>query len=94
MHHNLVNSNFRRLSALTLGDRSPVGSSNNETEVCNSSGQLVFEYFERDQPHVRPPIYDKAGPFPFEIFALEFLLYFPIFCPYFDTCYLFSPSGH
>lgn len=34
--------------------------SGDEVEVCNSHGQLVFEFFEREQPHNRPPLLDKA----------------------------------
>lgn len=63
MQHNLINVNSQRLSKLSLRDRPPLGSSSDETEVCNSPGQLVFEYFEQEQPHFRPPVYDKASPF-------------------------------
>lgn len=63
MQRNLMNANSQRLSRLSLRDRPPMSSSSDETEVCNSPGQLVFEYFEREQPHFRPPVYDKASPF-------------------------------
>ncbi|KAF7804891.1 Myb/SANT-like domain containing protein [Senna tora] len=60
MQRNLMNVNSQRLSRLSLRERPPPSSSSDETEVCNSPGQLLFEYFEREQPHFRPPVYDKV----------------------------------
>ncbi|XVE73370.1 hypothetical protein DITRI_Ditri11bG0112600 [Diplodiscus trichospermus] len=38
-----------------------VSSSSDEVEVDKSPGHLVFEYFEREQPHHRKPLYDKIS---------------------------------
>ncbi|MBA0589864.1 hypothetical protein Gorai_018591 [Gossypium raimondii] len=40
---------------------SPMSTSSDEVEVGKSNGQLVFEYFEQEQPHHRKPLYDKAS---------------------------------
>lgn len=61
---NLMNLNSQRLNRLTLRDQHPLSSSSDETEVYNSPGSLVFEYFELEQPHHRKPLYDKVSPFP------------------------------
>lgn len=58
---NLMNSNSQRLGRLTLRDQHPMSSSSDETEVYNSPGSLVFEYFEQEQPHHRKPLYDKIS---------------------------------
>lgn len=58
-----MNSNSQRLSRITLRDKHPMSSSSDETEVHNSPGLLVFEYFEQEQPHHRQPLYDKVSPF-------------------------------
>lgn len=63
IQHNLMNSNSQRLSRITLRDKHPMSSSSDETEVHNSPGLLVFEYFEQEQPHHRQPLYDKVSPF-------------------------------
>lgn len=60
MQRNLMNVNSQRLSRISVRDRPPLSSSSDETEVCNYPGQLVYEYFEREQPHFRPPVYDKV----------------------------------
>lgn len=57
-----MNVNSERLSRITLKETPPMTSSD-ETEVCNSPRLLVFEYFEWEQPHFRPPIFDKASSF-------------------------------
>ncbi|KAE8693726.1 Detected protein of unknown function [Hibiscus syriacus] len=36
-------------------------SSSDEVEVGKSTRQLVFEYFEQEQPHQRKPLYDMAS---------------------------------
>ena len=61
--HNPMTLNSQRMSRLTLRDKPPLNSSSDEAEVCCSPGPLVFEYFEQEQPHHRPPLYDKASPF-------------------------------
>lgn len=61
--HNLMTLNSQRMSKLTLRDKPPLNSFSDEAEVCSSPGLLVFEYFEQQQPHHRPPLYDKASPF-------------------------------
>lgn len=60
VQHNVMNLNSQRLSRITLRDKHPMSSSSDETEVYNSNGLLVFEYFEQEQPHHRQPLYDKA----------------------------------
>lgn len=59
--HNLMNLNSQRLNRLTLRDKHHMSSSSDENEVYNSSGSLVFEYFEQEQPHHRKPLYDKVS---------------------------------
>ncbi|KAL5560950.1 hypothetical protein UlMin_030697 [Ulmus minor] len=58
--HNLMNLNSQKLNRLTLGDKQPISSSGDETEGYNSSGCLVFEYYENEQPHHRKPLYDTV----------------------------------
>ncbi|KAI4349702.1 hypothetical protein L6164_010264 [Bauhinia variegata] len=58
---NLINANARRLSKLTLLDRTPMSSSIDESEVCNSPGLLAYEFIELDRPHVRKPFHDKVN---------------------------------
>ncbi|KAK7392276.1 hypothetical protein VNO78_20709 [Psophocarpus tetragonolobus] len=50
-----------------LGEDSDAELSN---ETSNSPGKLVYEYLERAQPHIRPPLHDKASPV--SILASEF----------------------
>lgn len=59
--HNDINLTSQRVNGLTLRDKPPISSSNEETEACSSPGQLVFEYFEQEQPHYRQPLYDKVS---------------------------------
>ncbi|XP_027366869.1 uncharacterized protein LOC113873092 isoform X2 [Abrus precatorius] len=58
---NLMNINSQRLSRLTLREGTSLGSSSDETEFYNSPEQLVYEYFEGEQPHFRPPFHDKVS---------------------------------
>ncbi|XP_054806358.1 uncharacterized protein LOC129309038 [Prosopis cineraria] len=60
-YSNLMNVNSERFSGITLRDKPLMASSSDETEVCNSPGLLVFEFFDWEQPHFRPPIFDKVG---------------------------------
>ncbi|KAI9082525.1 hypothetical protein K1719_035394 [Acacia pycnantha] len=60
-HSNLMNVNSEQFGRITLRDKPLMDSSNDETEVCNSPGSLVFEFFDWDQPHFRPPIVDKVN---------------------------------
>lgn len=62
-HHDLMYSNLQRLNSLTLREKPPMNSSNDETEICKSPGMLIYEYLEQEQPHHRPPLYDKASTF-------------------------------
>lgn len=61
VQHNLMNLNSQRLSRITLREKHSMSSSSDETEVYNSHGLLVFEYFEQEQPHHRQPLYDKVS---------------------------------
>lgn len=57
---NIVNLNS--LNSLSLREKSLTSSSGNEGEQpSNSSGLLVFEYLEREQPYFRKPLTDKAS---------------------------------
>lgn len=57
-----VNTNSQKMNRLTLRDSEPLrSSSGDKAEVGNSSGELVFEYLEQEQPHHRKPLYDKAS---------------------------------
>ncbi|XP_028771118.1 uncharacterized protein LOC114728382 [Neltuma alba] len=60
-HSNLMNVNSERFGRITVRDKPLVASSSDETEARNSPGLLVFEFFDWEQPHFRPPIYDKVG---------------------------------
>ncbi|XP_056170794.1 uncharacterized protein LOC115673654 isoform X3 [Syzygium oleosum] len=59
--HNLINSNSQKMNRLTLREKPLVSSSSDEAEVGNSSGTLIFEYLEQEQPHHRKPFYDKVS---------------------------------
>ncbi|KAJ7973016.1 Protein of unknown function (DUF789) [Quillaja saponaria] len=59
--HSLVNFNSQRMSRLTMGDGPGMSSSGDERGVGDSSGLLVFQYFEHEQPRVRLPLYDKVS---------------------------------
>lgn len=61
VQHDLMSLSHQRMSRLTLRDKPPMSSSSDETEVCSSPGQIVFEYFEQEQPHHRQPLYDKIS---------------------------------
>ncbi|CAI9767840.1 unnamed protein product [Fraxinus pennsylvanica] len=58
---NLMNSNSQRLNKLVLRDKSVISSSSDEAEIPNSSGLLLFEYLEQEQPHNRRPLTDKIS---------------------------------
>ncbi|KAE9589476.1 hypothetical protein Lalb_Chr21g0309401 [Lupinus albus] len=51
----------QKLSRLNLREGTTMSSSTYETEVCNSPGQLVYEYFEGALPHLRPPLHIKVS---------------------------------
>ncbi|KAK4756513.1 hypothetical protein SAY87_006640 [Trapa incisa] len=56
-----VNLNTQKMNRLSLKDSKPLrSSSGDEADDGNSSGQLVFEYLEREQPHHRMPLSDKV----------------------------------
>lgn len=57
-----VKLDSQKMNRLSLRDKKPpMSSSGDETEVCNSLGELVFEYLEQEQPHHRKPLYDQAS---------------------------------
>lgn len=68
--HNHMNSNSQRMNKLSLREKSRMSSSSDEAEVCNSSGLLVFEYLEQEQPHIRKPLADKASQISWRLFYL------------------------
>ncbi|XP_027099118.2 uncharacterized protein [Coffea arabica] len=59
--HLLANLNSRRLNRLSLREKSVTSSSSDDAEICNSPGQLLFEYLEQEQPHRRKPLVDKIS---------------------------------
>uniref|UniRef100_A0A2P2K400 Uncharacterized protein n=1 Tax=Rhizophora mucronata TaxID=61149 RepID=A0A2P2K400_RHIMU len=61
--HDLVKLNSQRMHGLTLTDKPANSSYSDENEICSSSGLLVFEYLEQEQPYFRDPLYEKASPF-------------------------------
>lgn len=61
--HNLISLNTQRMRKLTMREKPPNSSSNDETEIYSSPEvPPVFEYFEQEQPHHRQPLYDKVSP--------------------------------
>ncbi|XP_062178236.1 uncharacterized protein LOC133883061 [Alnus glutinosa] len=88
--HNPMTLNSQRMSRLTLSDKPPLNSSSDEAEVCSPPGLLVFEYFEQEQPHHRPPLFDKAGPF-----SLRFVYFIHFLCLDLGACWiLLCPCPH
>ncbi|XP_068636423.1 uncharacterized protein [Aristolochia californica] len=63
--HFMVSEATQRMDGLTLREKSLVSSqegfSSDDGELGNSQGQLLFEYFERDQPYSREPLADKIS---------------------------------
>ncbi|KAK8680991.1 hypothetical protein V6N13_053399 [Hibiscus sabdariffa] len=55
----IADSNIQRLTTLSLRNRPFGGSSSDESDTCNTPGQLIFEYLEHDQPFSREPLADK-----------------------------------
>ena len=68
--HNPMNLNSQRMNRLSLREKSCMSSSSDESEAYNSSGVLVFEYLEQEQPHMRKPLADKANPISWRLFYL------------------------
>ncbi|KAK9280833.1 hypothetical protein L1049_003722 [Liquidambar formosana] len=58
---NLVNLSSQRMKKLSLQGTPPMSSSSDEAEVSNSTGMLIFEYLEQEQPHHRKPLFDKIS---------------------------------
>lgn len=73
VQHNLMNINSQKMNRLTLRDKLPMNSSSDEAEFSKSSGLLVFEYMEQEQPRQRKPLYDMASGF--SCFSAYFLSY-------------------
>ncbi|KAL4271760.1 hypothetical protein GQ457_13G014720 [Hibiscus cannabinus] len=57
----IADSNIQRLTTLSLRNRPFGGSSSDESDTCNTPGQLIFEYLEHDQPFSREPLADKIS---------------------------------
>ncbi|GMJ08384.1 hypothetical protein like AT4G16100 [Hibiscus trionum] len=53
--------NIQRLTTLSLRNTPFEGSSSDESDTCNTPGQLIFEYLEHDQPFSREPLADKIS---------------------------------
>lgn len=66
---------MRRLNGLSLIDEPPSSDSscNEEAEISNPPGQLIFEFLERELPFTREPLVDKVGPHPLDNSGLLFL---------------------
>lgn len=58
---NVVDANIKSLNRLSLRNKPFRGSSSDECEISNPSGQLVFEYMEHASPFTRQPLADKAS---------------------------------
>lgn len=58
---NIADANIQNFSGLSLRNKPFVGSSSEESEICNPPGQLIFEYLEHDPPFSREPLADKIG---------------------------------
>lgn len=58
---NIADANIENFSGLSLRNKPFVGSSSEESEICNPPGQLIFEYLEHDPPFSREPLADKAS---------------------------------
>ncbi|KAH9683682.1 hypothetical protein KPL71_027761 [Citrus sinensis] len=58
---NIADANIENFSGLSLRNKPFVGSSSEESEICNPPGQLIFEYLEHDPPFSREPLADKIG---------------------------------
>ncbi|WOG83827.1 hypothetical protein DCAR_0103005 [Daucus carota subsp. sativus] len=56
---NPANLNSRQLNSPSLRDKSVMSSLGSEGETSNSSGLLVCEFFEQEQPYIRKPLTDK-----------------------------------
>ncbi|KAG8658876.1 uncharacterized protein LOC110612245 isoform X2 [Manihot esculenta] len=56
---NVVDANIKSLNRLSLRNKPFRGSSSDECEISNPSGQLVFEYMEHASPFTRQPLADK-----------------------------------
>ncbi|KAB1213894.1 hypothetical protein CJ030_MR5G017157 [Morella rubra] len=67
---NITDASIRGLKRLALRNKTCMGSSSDESENCNPSGQLVFEYLEHDPPFNREPLSDKASPLSSKISVL------------------------
>lgn len=62
-HHNILEANNHALERVSLG-KPLMGSANDETEISDPPGQLIFEYFEHESPYAREPLADKARCYP------------------------------
>lgn len=58
---NITEANIQGLKRVSLRNKTFTGSSSDESENCKPSGQLVYEYLERDPPFSREPLADKAS---------------------------------
>ncbi|KAJ0035796.1 hypothetical protein Pint_24415 [Pistacia integerrima] len=57
---NTSDENSQKLNRLSLRNKPLMGSSSDESEICNPPGKLIFEYLEHDAPFSREPLADKA----------------------------------
>ena len=58
---NIPDANIPSFNRLSLRNKPLVGSSSDESEICNPPGQLIFEYLAHDAPFSREPLADKAS---------------------------------
>ncbi|KAK4857335.1 hypothetical protein QYF36_027023 [Acer negundo] len=58
---NIPDANIQSFNRLSLRNKPLVGSSSDESEICNSPGQLIFEYLAHDAPFSREPLADKIS---------------------------------
>lgn len=57
---NITEANIQGLKRVSLRNKTS-GSSSDEIQNCNPSGQLVFQYLEHDPPFSREPLADKIS---------------------------------
>ncbi|XP_044500659.1 uncharacterized protein LOC123221808 [Mangifera indica] len=58
---NTADENIQKLYRLSLRNKHLMGSSSDESEICNPHGKPVFEYLEHDAPFSREPLADKIS---------------------------------
>ncbi|KAF2308300.1 hypothetical protein GH714_039924 [Hevea brasiliensis] len=61
IQQNITDANIQSLNRLSLRNKPVRGSSSDECEISNPTGQLIFEYMEHASPFTREPLADKIS---------------------------------